>query len=158
MIMENARELLTGRFSEHFQALGESLQSQGYAVSASVHMLNHFGLPQQRERAVIVAVKGAPLHTLDELWAGWRVDPKATHVRRAIFDLPEVASGETDLGDPAHSSTLLRDHSLKRIAAIPTDGGSWRDILENKRSHQYLTPVMLPAIERRRLRSMHCES
>ena len=57
IFMENARELLRGRFSHHFERLRESLESMGYRVRAEVHMLTRFGLPQQRERSLVLAVR-----------------------------------------------------------------------------------------------------
>lgn len=103
IFMENARELLRGRFSHHYGRLRESLESMGYRVRGDVHMLTRFGLPQQRERSVVLAVRdGAPLPGLEDLWRGLMVDEKATHVRRAIWDLPPIESGQTLDADPAH--------------------------------------------------------
>src|SRR4051812_40677861 len=56
-LMENARELIRGNFSHHFLDLETQLRHLGYDVSATVHVLSRFGLPQQRERAIVVAVR-----------------------------------------------------------------------------------------------------
>lgn len=153
IVMENARELLTGNFGHHFHLLRDALGAQGYAVHAEAHLLTRFGLPQLRERAVVVASRG-PLHTLDELWSGHVVDPAATTLRRAIGALPPVAAGEVHPGDPAHLSPRFGSAATRaRIAAIPHDGGSWRDLLGSARLRRHLTPAMLDLARRNKLGS-----
>src|SRR3954466_14965998 len=59
IVMENARELLMGRFARHFAALRAELEDDlGYRVVPEIHFLSDFGLPQRRERALVVAVRG----------------------------------------------------------------------------------------------------
>jgi DNA (cytosine-5)-methyltransferase 1 len=158
IVMENARELLTGRFRRHFESLEGVLSRNGYTVRAEVEMLSTFGLPQQRERALLIAVRDpSHLRTLPMLWDGLRVNPKATHVRRAIWHLPEIGSGETHSDDPAHTATGLRQGlSLERIRAIPHDGGSWSDLLGDPLTERFLIPAMWRAVERGRL-NQHCD-
>jgi DNA (cytosine-5)-methyltransferase 1 len=154
IFLENARELMRGRFTHHFDQLTSRLHRQGYLVRGDVHMLTRFGLPQQRERSLVIAVKdGFPLRGLEELWEGYVVDEKATHVRRAIWDLPPVESGQTYPYDPAHTSTLSEGLALQRIKAIPQNGGSWADLLTDPSKRKYLIPAMLRAAERGRLNS-----
>ena len=144
VVMENARELLTGRFRHHFEALRDDLAAQGYEVSAAVHMLNRFGLPQQRERAVVLAFRaGIRPRSLDDLWSGLQVNEKATHVRHAIWDLPPLVSGATDPNDPVHTVTLSEGDTLDRLRAVPRNGGSWVDLLKDEQTRRLLTPAML---------------
>src|SRR3954454_15889000 len=95
IVMENARELLMGRFARHFEALRAVLADDlGYRVVAEIHVLSDCGLPQRRERALVVAVRaGLPPLGLSDLWAGRAVRPEATTVRRAIGHLPAVPAG-----------------------------------------------------------------
>jgi DNA (cytosine-5)-methyltransferase 1 len=152
IFLENARELLQGRFSHHFERLRASLGSAGYRVRADVHMLTRFGLPQQRERSLILAVRdGLDLLGLDDLWHGLMVDEKATHVRRAIWDLPAMESGRTHDEDAAHTSTRSEGLALERIRAIPHNGGSWADLLGDPLTEQFLIPAMWRAVESGRL-------
>lgn len=152
IFMENARELLRGRFGHHFERLRESLESMGYRVRADVHMLTRFGLPQQRERSLILAVRDdVDLMGLEDLWRGLAVDEKATHVRRAIWDMPPIESGLVPADDPVHTSTRSEGAMLERIRAIPRNGGSWADLLDDPRTEQFLIPAMWRAVERGRL-------
>lgn len=154
IFMENARELLRGRFSHHFGRLRDSLKSMGYGVRGDIHMLTRFGLPQQRERSLILAVRdGVDPRGLDDLWQGLTVDEKATHVRRAIWDLPPIESGRTLAEDPAHSSTLSEGPMLSRIRAIPRNGGSWVDLLGDVQTEKFLIPAMWRAVQAGRLNS-----
>ena len=141
ILMENARELVMGRFRGHLEELSERLSAQGYAIHASTYLLNRFGLPQKRERAIVVAVrKDLRLRTLEDLWDGWIVEEKATHVRRAIWHLPSVPAGVGHSDDPMHVSPMQRDpQAIARTIAIPHDGGSWLDLARSDGTRALLT-------------------
>ena len=144
VLVENARELVTGRFSGHLRGLLARLDGLGYTAVASTHFLTDFGLPQRRERAIVVAAR-RPLRArgLAELWRGWRVDAKATHVRRAIWDLPQVPAGQPCNTDPVHVSPALRAGiSQRRLAAVTHDGGSWAELLRDPDTATLVTPAM----------------
>jgi DNA (cytosine-5)-methyltransferase 1 len=156
LIMENARELVMGRFKVHLASLVEDLQHRlGYEVKPEIHFLNRFGLPQKRERAVLIAVKrGLPLRTLDDLWEGYTVDPKATHVRRAIWELPALKAGGASTADTMHVAPAIRDKVVfERLNAIPADGGSWFDLARHPEASQLLTPTMRDRLARNDLGS-----
>ncbi|HUD39670.1 MAG TPA: DNA cytosine methyltransferase [Streptosporangiaceae bacterium] len=144
IVIENARELVMGRFSVHLRGLTDDLAQLGYSTSAVTHFLNDFGLPQRRERALVVAVRRPmPPRELSDLWSGYRVNRKATHVRRAIWDLPPVDVGQGDPRDPMHVSPMITsDANRRRLAATPPDGGGWVDLIDHPESEQLLTPSM----------------
>jgi DNA (cytosine-5)-methyltransferase 1 len=154
LIMENVPQLFRGRFTHHFIALQSNLQEMGYRVCANAYNLTRFGLPQQRNRAIVVAVSpDLPLHTLDDLWEGSAVNRDAVTVRRAIGELPPVRTGEAHPSDPIHSSNLLEGDSLSRLEAIPVNGGSWTDLLGDSETEKYLIPSMRKAVRIGRLNS-----
>jgi DNA (cytosine-5)-methyltransferase 1 len=144
VVIENARELITGRFSKHFASLKADLESQEYVVFDHIHFLSDFGLPQRRERALVIATKKKhELHSLLDLWDGFAVKPKATHVRRAIGSLPSVAAGEAHQNDPFHvSPRVVSEMNKRRLAAIPADGGSWFQLVDHPDANDLLTPSM----------------
>ena len=143
-LMENTRELIMGRFNNHYGALRRDLERHGYTVSGSIHFLDAFGLPQRRERALVMAVRnGLQLHTLEELWKGFRVRPEATTVRRAIWHLPPIAAGERHADDPMHEApSFASPTSYDRMKAIPRDGGSWGMLVGHDQEERLLTPSM----------------
>lgn len=140
-LMENARELVSGNFSHHYASLRSRLESLGYTVHAGVHRLDRYGLPQIRERALIIATKRR-LRTLDELWDGISLRRSTTHVRHAIESLPTVAAGQTHHTDPAHTSPNLSPPVRARLAKIPHDGGSWADLRHTRDGRAAMTPAM----------------
>jgi DNA (cytosine-5)-methyltransferase 1 len=144
VLLENARELVMGRFSEHLSSLLDALSDLGYQASATTHFLSDFGLPQRRERALLIAVRRPlPLRGLPDLWAGLRVSPKATHVRRALWELPAARAGQADPGDALHvSPALTSELNRRRLAAIPHDGGGWPDLARQPGAGPLLTPAM----------------
>lgn len=153
LVMENARELLMGNFRGHFRLLRTRLERLGYTVAADVHVLTRFGLPQVRERALVIAVRdGLPVRTLEDMWRGHAVTADAVTVKRAIGSLSPLRAGQADPDDAAHvSPRFVTAHALERIAAIPRDGGSWRDLIAGGSTAKYLTPAMLKLIAARKL-------
>ena len=144
-LMENARELIVGKFTHHYKKLQEKLAQLGYKVHGEVHLLNKFGLPQRRERAFVIAVKkDLQLRTLDELWAGFEVNSEATHVKRAISNLPPVDAGKVHPDDALHiAPNFSSSTNLRRLQLIPRNGGSWADIKNHPEAEKILTPAML---------------
>jgi len=143
ILMENARELIRGNFSHHFTSLSNRLTELGYEVHGATHFLDRFGLPQRRERAVVIAVKnGLSLRTLDDLWEGYEIDGAATTVRRAIAHLPRVRAGAIHPDDPMHISPSLSTIGRQRLALTPKDGGSWADLRHLPEATDLLTPAM----------------
>lgn len=148
VVMENARELLQGNFKYHYEWFGEHLEKQGYTVVGGSYMLSRFGLPQVRERAIVVATRQhLSMRTLDDLWEGWSVRSDALTVRRAFG---AIASGVSGIDVcPDFSSDRVR----RRIAAIPRDGGSWVDLLQRADAGDLLTDAMKRNVASRRLGS-----
>lgn len=148
LVMENARELIRGNFKHHFEWFREYLENNGYNVFGKNYMLSKFGLPQIRERAIVVAAKKFfPLYNLDSLWNGWEPVDEALTVKRAF----EMLSPESEGFDlyPEFSSEKVR----RRIAAIPKDGGSWMDLLTRADAEDLMTDAMKKIVSRGRLGS-----
>lgn len=148
LVMENARELLSGNFRGHYDRLVMALEEVGYAVAASSHMLTRFGLPQIRERALLIAVRRPlKIRTLDELWLGMEVDPSATHVRRAFEAIPRKATLRDTyprFSDPSVS---------RRLECTPHDGGAWTDLIRHPEAMNLLTDAMKKRIRAGKLGS-----
>ncbi|KOV79429.1 cytosine methyltransferase [Nocardia sp. NRRL S-836] len=149
ILVENARELVKGKQRHHFDQLAESLTKLGYDVTGGTHLLSDYGLPQLRERTLMVAVDaGLPMRTLDDVWEGLQLRPSAATVRRAIGKLPPVEAGVAHPDDPIHvSPTFSQDRSLDRMRAIPADGGSWADLLRSPDTAELLNPAQRKIVE-----------
>lgn len=153
IFLENARELISGNFSEHYSALERHLKQLGYVVNGTVHRLDKYGLPQKRERALVIAArKDISLRTIGDLWSGYEVCDYATTVRAAIGHLPPIKAGEVCDVDSMHTSPRFAQLStLRRLQLLPHDGGSWVDLKDQPEANQVLTPAMERSIARRKL-------
>jgi DNA (cytosine-5)-methyltransferase 1 len=119
IVMENVPELLSDRYITDFHAAKTVFERAGYIVKTVVLNAAGFGVPQQRFRAVIVAMKedfGLPEPFLTQ--------DRYVTVRQAIASLPPVAAGETCPMDDYHRSANHKAETLATIRAVPHDGGS----------------------------------
>lgn len=137
VVMENARELIRGNFKAHYDAFRSHLEENGYEVSGQSWLLSRFGLPQVRERAIVIAVKKPlPMRTLEDLWQGWNVRPAAVTVRAALRAITAKATAREAF--PRFTSQTVE----RRLCAIPHDGGSWLDLMRRPDAAELLTPAM----------------
>ncbi len=119
VIMENVPELLSGRYWKHFEYLRDRLVESGYVVKQAIHNAATQGTPQERFRALIVAMRS------DFSMPKPRLAPNEFRsVRQAISDLPPVSAGEQSLTDHMHKSANHRASTIEVIKAIPKNGGS----------------------------------
>lgn len=141
LFMENARELISGNFNHHHRDLCTRLRELGYNVRSDVHVLTRFGLPQIRERALVVASRIGQARTLEDLWDGWEVKTGALTVRSALGRLNEWKRTNPQIidrdGDQAPGMGVA---VLERLRATPHDGGSWIDLAKDRRL-AHLLPV-----------------
>jgi DNA (cytosine-5)-methyltransferase 1 len=125
ILIENVKELLSGRHRHHFDGLHADLTELGYEIYAEVHDLSAFGLPQKRMRALVVAKLGGYLDPQLP-----RVSRPKT-VRETIAHLPALEAGQTHPNDDMHVCPKMGEATRSRMQAIPKDGGSWIDIPEH---------------------------
>lgn len=118
--MENVPPLRKQPIFNEFVA---DLQSAGYQVDFSVIDGRDIGLPQRRQRLVLVASLLGPI-TIPEA-----AKPQVT-VRDTISCLPAIAAGQSDPSDPLHASASLSALNIERIRHSKP-GGTWRDWPEN---------------------------
>jgi DNA (cytosine-5)-methyltransferase 1 len=151
VFLENARELIGGNHGHHYRNLVERLEALGYAVVGRVHLLTKFGLPQIRERALVIASRVGPVRTLEDLWHGYKIARSATTVRHAIGALNSVsvAAGETCAKDAMHQSPAFATEVVRRrMEAIPRNGGSWCDLVRHPSAEELLIASMKDRLAR----------
>lgn len=106
----------------------KDLKSNGYFVSEQVVKCADYGVPQTRERLVLLASRHGEISMIPP-----------THrptdyvlVRDVIEKMPKILAGaKPKAGDPIHQSSRLSDLNMKRIKATPQGGGwqNWKDEL-----------------------------
>lgn len=119
IVVENVPELLTDRYWPLVADVRRMLERAGYFVYVGVHNAAEFGVPQERFRALLLAMQHpfrAP--------RGFLTRSTFRTVRDAIGHLPRVASGSRDPVDPLHFSAGHRETTLDVIRAVPKDGGN----------------------------------
>lgn len=117
--MENVPRLAEQRV---FMEFVSSLEKLGYRTSHQVVACANYGVPQQRERLVLLASKLGPI----ELIAPTHPAEKHITVRKAIGKLPPIRAGEADAKDSLHQACSLSPINMRRMRASKP-GGSWRD-------------------------------
>jgi DNA (cytosine-5)-methyltransferase 1 len=117
--MENVPNLVNQNVFNDFL---NDLSALGYFVSYGIVNSHEYGVPQHRNRLVLLGSLFGPVNLLEPSILGER---KKT-VREAISDLPPINSGEVHPEDPLHQCAGLNDINLRRIRSS-RPGGTWRD-------------------------------
>ena len=117
--MENVPGLLK---TDVFESFINTLEASGYSIDYKVINCSDYGIPQHRERLVLLAsLFGSIAFPTPESWGS---SPRT--VFDAIGTLPAIRAGATSKSDRLHSSSRLSAINLKRIKASKP-GGTWRD-------------------------------
>lgn len=119
--MENVPGLLDHAVFDEFVA---SLEESGYKVSRRVVDCQDYGVPQHRNRLVLLASRLGPISLLTP--AQFKAKPMS--VRDAIGEgrVPALTAGAADSEDRLHQCSGLSPLNLRRIKASKP-GGTWRD-------------------------------
>lgn len=123
-----------------FKDFVSKLSAHGYFVDYKVINCINIGLPQSRQRLVLVA-SSIGLITLPDTFK----PPKT--VRDVISVLPPISAGSSDPNDPLHASASLSELNLERIRHSKP-GGTWRDWPEQLRApcHQKKSGATYPSV------------
>ncbi len=119
--MENVPNLMNFNSGKVFEDFIDTLEKSGYHVTHAVINAKKYGVPQNRNRLILIA----SLH-------GEVVFEQPTHpenfvtLRQAIGHLPIIADGEFCIEDQLHIARKLTAINKRRIRATPA-GGSWKD-------------------------------
>ena len=116
--MENVPNLSKQRV---FRDFVDKLKLQQFHVSHEVVNCSEFGVPQQRQRLVLLASKLGPIAL-----ARPKRNRKAKTVKSAIGKLPVLRAGGICKKDPLHQASELSETNLRRVRASKP-GGSWRE-------------------------------
>jgi len=107
---------------EVFHDFVEGLENLGYEVWHDVVNCAAYGVPQSRNRMVLLA----SLHGRIEMIPPIRNEDRYRTVRQAIGRLRPIEAGESAPRDKMHVSASLSKKNLARIKASKP-GGTWRD-------------------------------
>lgn len=119
IVMENVPEMLSKKYWHEFELARETFTKAGYIVHQTIYNTAAFGVPQERFRALVVAMK-KDFNLPDELLH----NSQFKTVRDAIGNLPPVIAGEIHPNDPLHKSAKHSRTTLETIRAVPKNGGN----------------------------------
>ncbi|MEY2250380.1 DNA cytosine methyltransferase [Comamonas sediminis] len=121
------------KISKHgpFVSFQSLLKRLGYRFETAVVPALWYGVPQTRERLVLVASLRGNIKLPEATHGPGLPGGRYTTVRDWISDLPEIAAGEISATDKDHVAAKLEVLNLKRIRATPEGGGrsSWPESL-----------------------------
>lgn len=98
------------------------LEGLGYNVWARKIFCPDYGIPQARNRHVLLASRIGAIEMISPV----KKPKNYKTVRAAIEKLPAINAGESHPKDPLHISAGLSSKNLQRIK-VSKEGGSWRD-------------------------------
>lgn len=117
--MENVPGLMN---QDVFKVFVADLKARDYYVEYQVVNCAEYGLPQQRNRLVLLASLLGPI----KLLSAENFPRKKQTVKEAIGKLPPIEAGAIDSKDSLHQSSSLSAINNKRIL-VSKPGGTWRD-------------------------------
>ena len=120
--MENVPRLISFRQGRLFKQFIATLHEADYDVWWKVVNCADYGVPQTRQRLVVLASRVGPIELIPPSHAP---DAHVT-VGDAIAHLPPIAAGCRDAEDPLHYASRLSETNLARIREAKP-GKSWRD-------------------------------
>ena len=117
--MENVPRLIEQNVFDEFVA---NLEANEYKVAFKIVNCAEYGVPQLRNRLVLLASTLGPISLLTPEQFGKR--PRT--VKEAIGNLPHLSVGTSHPKDPLHQCSALSEINMRRIKAS-RPGGTWRD-------------------------------
>ena len=117
--MENVPRLIEQNVFDKFVT---NLEGNGYLVAYRVVNCAKYGVPQHRNRLVLLASKLGSISLLTPEQFG----KKPITVKEAIGNLPPLLAGTSHPEDPLHQCSALSEINMRRIKAS-RPGGTWRD-------------------------------
>lgn len=123
--MENVPQLSKEKVFRDFIS---SLENLGYNVNWSVVNCADYGVPQNRNRLVLLASNLGCISLIPPLYS----ENSYTTVGDVIKNLPALKDGDSSTLDPLHRTSKLSKMNKKRIKqSVP--GGTWKDWSEELR-------------------------
>ena len=128
VIVENVPGLLRRKVQSILPEFISFLDKLGYSYADGIVNASHYGVPQSRQRYLMIAsncrtIESLPVPVLGEL-------PTVRQFIGSAAGLKSLAAGERDTKDALHRAAALEPHNLQRLATTSHNGGDrsgWRD-------------------------------
>lgn len=120
--MENVLRLANRKKNPIYDEFINTLVEAGYNITEHKVKCVRYGIPQKRERLVVLGSKLGKIQLIDET----HTSKNYVTVREIISSLTPLNAGEALPSDPVHSACNLAPINRERIQAS-RPGGTWRD-------------------------------
>lgn len=124
-MMENVARMATHNHGKTITEVVQEFTKLGYKVQWKVLQTRNYGIPQSRQRMIMIGTKG------DTIFQYPKEENRIVTVKEAISDLPKLLSGENS-SIPNHNAMNHSEQMLAKMSYIP-DGGDRTAIPENIR-------------------------
>ena len=146
VLLENARELVMGRFSGHLRGLLADLDRAGLPTRPRTPTCSTASACRSGASGRWWWPRAAPLPLRDLTDSVGRLAGQPQGHPRAAGDLGAAAGPSRAPPTPPMTCTsspaLSAEANRRRLAAIPHDGGSWADLIGHPDAGALLTPAM----------------
>jgi DNA (cytosine-5)-methyltransferase 1 len=119
IFMENVPDMFSKPHWPHYSHAKSKLEKAGYMVRSRIYNFAGFGLPQERFRAVMLALR-KPFNMPEPPFGHERY----VTVRDAIGHLRPLKAGEVDSKDVMHIVSKHRPETVDILRKVPKDGGN----------------------------------
>lgn len=123
IIVENVPGLSNAVGNEIYQQFEKTLKKRGFDIDADRLDAKDFEIPQTRKRFILVASRHGRAYLPEPTSEG-----NYTTVGDTIRKFPHLEHGQRSDVDKNHIARKLRPHHLRIVKAVPTNGGSRRDV------------------------------
>jgi DNA (cytosine-5)-methyltransferase 1 len=124
-MMENVARMATHNHGKTIKEVVQEFSKLGYQVQLKVLQTRNYGIPQSRQRMIMVGTKN------DMHFQYPKAEDKIMSVKEAIADLPKLRSGESS-NIPNHNAMNHSEQMLAKMSYVP-DGGDRTAIPETLR-------------------------
>ena len=135
-VFENVKGMVSKKHKAYFDELIKAFEELGYDINYKIVNAHHWGVPQLRERLLIVGIR----KDFDKTFEFPDDVQKRLAIRDVLSDLPEpkmVMNSSKDIqyinqntvSNPNHIGFGLRKDEQSYIDEIPS-GGNWKDLSE----------------------------
>jgi DNA (cytosine-5)-methyltransferase 1 len=122
VFIENVPGMQKAKRGGPLESFQRTLRKLGYYLETGVVPALWYGVPQTRERLVLVASRLAPISIPDPTHGIEENQKPYSTVKDWIDNLPPISAGECHPDDPDHISAALSAVNLQRIQVTPEGG------------------------------------
>lgn len=132
LFIENVPGIIAKKYGGILGKFKKRLKKLGYHFKDSNINAKKYGIPQNRNRRILIASLEGSISFPEETHGKGKKDYVTISDILKKFNLKPLKAGETDPNDPLHRAANLNEDNLWRIQNTPKDGGGRKIWMESK--------------------------